>query len=261
MNRKPVFGRGRALALFLFFVSGTLGSVWGEERKPLRIHCLSGSKEYKSEESLKILIADLKERYVGVTCTASWGKDKGKSLDNLEPLKQADLMVVFCRRQDLPEEQMEIIRAHYEGGKPVLGIRTASHPFQQEDNAHFDRVVLGNNYDGHYGNEPFEVVTAGSGKGHPVLAGVGAFRSHRLYKEKELPKTTVVLQTGDIGKGVHPVTIVNEYKGARIFYTSLGMPEDFRKEPFLKMLRNAVFWTTERVEEDYEKGQAPAGKR
>lgn len=235
------------LAIVLLGASAVLRAA---DPEPLRLHFLSGSKEYKSEPSLKALIEDLEKRY-RVQCSASWGKDKGTSLDNLGALKKADLMVVFCRRQKLPEEQMAIIRNHYESGKPVIGIRTASHPFEEKDNAHFDRVVLGNHYDGHYGNEKFEVTPAAAGKEHPVLVGVKPFQSHRLYKAKDLAPSAVVLQTGDIGKGVHPVTIVNEYKGGRMFYTSLGMPEDFEVPAFQQLLRNAVFWTTRSSESQF----------
>ena len=251
MNHLLRIGRGGALALFLFFVSGFAATLRAEDPKPLHIHFLSGSKEYQSEPSLKAFIGDLQKRYQGVTCTASWGKDKGKSLDNLEELKKADLMVVFCRRQNLPEEQMAIIRAHYEGGKPVLGIRTASHPFQQKDNEHFDRKVLGNNYAGHYGNEEFVVKNEEAGKDHPVLQNVEPIKSRRLYRARKLIESAIVLQSGDIGKGPHPVTIVHTYKGARMFYTSLGVPEDFRHAGFLQLLRNAVFWTTGREEKAY----------
>jgi len=36
---------------------------------------------------------------------------------------------------------------------------------------------------------------------------------------------------------------VNEVKGHRTFYTSLGVPEDFKNENFKRMLVNAIFWT------------------
>ncbi len=255
MTGRPLTGR-----LLLAVALAVLPSIPGAG-EPLRIHFLSGSKEYQSEPSLKAFIADLEKRY-RVECSASWGQDKGSSLGNLDALEKADLMVVFCRRQKLPEEQMSTIRRHYESGKPVVGIRTASHPFQEKDNAHFDRVVLGNHYDGHYGNEKFEVTATSAGRGHPVLAGVKPFQSSRLYKAKELAPSTVVLQTGDIGQGKQPVTIVNEYKGGRMFYTSLGVPGDFALPEFRQLLRNAVFWTTRTQEAEFARTAAvePAGR-
>jgi len=34
---------------------------------------------------------------------------------------------IFARRMKLPEDQMKPIRAHWEAGRPLVGIRTASH--------------------------------------------------------------------------------------------------------------------------------------
>ena len=43
-------------------------------------------------------------------------------------------------------------------------------------------------------------------------------------------------------KEPEPVAWTNQYKQARIFYTSLGHPDDFKNAPFRRMLINAVFW-------------------
>ena len=212
---------------------------------PLAIHMISGSGEYKSEASLKEFAQHLEENY-DVTVTASWGKDGVKELENLEALKDAELMLVFARRMKLGEEQMEIIRNHWQKGMPIVGIRTASHAFSREDNDVFDLEVLGNNYQGHHGGEEVKVANVPRQKEHPVLAGVGPFTSTKLYKCGELPASTTVLQTGDIGKANYPVTLVNEYKGGRVFYTSLGVPEDFQDANFRRLLTNAIFWTTHR---------------
>ena len=239
----------RFAALLLLIAFATAGSA----AEPLRIHMISGSGEYKSEPSLKKLIEDLEADYQ-IECTASWGRDGVKELENLQPLAQADLMLIFARRMKLGEEQMELIRQHWEQGKPVIGIRTAGHAFQKEDNELFDRKVLGGHYSGHYGKEPVKVKNAEAAADHPVLAGVGGFTSEKLYKAGELAPDTVVLQTGDNGKAEHPVTIVHEYNGGRMFFTSLGVPADFENEHFRRMLLNAIFWTTGREAVALRKG-------
>lgn len=213
--------------------------------KPLKIHIISASSEYKSEPSLKEF-KDYLEKNHRVTCTASWGKDSGNSLDNLDALAKADLLIAFARRLKLPEEQLRIIRAHWEQGKPIVGIRTAGHAFQKADNEVFDKQVLGGHYKGHFGNEPVKVTNVESANGHPVLMDVKPFTSRRLYSAGPLAKDTVVLQMGDIGKAQHPVTIVHSYKGGRTFFTSLGVPEDFQDESFRQLLVNAIFWTAQR---------------
>lgn len=232
--------------LFLLLIApAARGDEKADPGAPLKVHIISGSGEYKSEPSLKAFKEHLEKAYK-VTCTASWGKDGGNTLDGLDALPQADLLIVFARRMKLPEAQMAVIREHWKKGKPVIGIRTAGHAFQQADNDVFDKEVLGGHYKGHYGNEPVKVTNAEAAKDHAVLAGVQPFTSRKLYSAGLLAKGSVVLQTGDIGKAQHPVTIAHTYNGGRTFFTSLGVPEDFENADFRRMLTNAVFWTTHR---------------
>jgi type 1 glutamine amidotransferase len=214
---------------------------------PLRVHLISGSAEYQSEVSLQEFASYLGQ--LGVECTASWGRDKGKTLPNLAALPSADLLIVFARRLALPAEEMRLVRAHWEAGKPVIGLRTASHAWGEKDNtdnAVFDRQVLGNHYTGHYGDEVVEVTNVPAQGAHPVLRGVQPFRTRKLYKCGDLAPTATALQFGANDKGRAVVTLVNEYRGGRMFYTSLGVPEDFKNENFRRLLVNAIFWTARR---------------
>ena len=221
----------------LLLALGALSTSFAAEK--IRVHFISGSKEYRSEESLKAFIPWLETNY-HMTATVSWGRDGVQELDGLEAIKQADVLFVFARRMKLKEPQMKLIRAHWEAGKAVIGVRTASHAFQQADNEMFDRQVMGGNYQGHFGNEPVKVRHLAE---HPVLRNVGAITSSRLYKAGPLAKTATALQQGDIGKAQHAVTWVNTWKGGRTFYTSLGVPKDFEDADFKRLLVNAIFWT------------------
>ena len=210
----------------------------------LKIHFISGAREYKSEESLKKFIPWLEKHY-DVKCTASWGHDGIKELPNLDALKEADVLFVFARRMKLVEPQMKLIRMHWEKGKPIVGVRTASHAFQKADNEVFDRQVMGGNYQGHFGDGRVKVTNSGK---HPILKGVGKIPSDKLYKAGPLAMGTTVLQQGDIGTDKHAVSWVNSWKGGRTFYTSLGVPKGFENENFRRMLANAIFWTAKRAE-------------
>ena len=210
----------------------------------LKIHIISGAKEYQSEASMKSFSAWMEKHYE-VKFTASWGHDGIKKLPNLDALAQADVMFIFARRMKLVEPQMKFIRAHWEKGKPIVGVRTASHAFQKADNEIFDRQVMGGNYQGHFGDGPVKVTNLGK---HPILNGVGKITSDKLYKAGPLAKGTTVLQQGDIGTDKHAVSWVNTWKGGRTFYTSLGVPKDFENENFRRMLANAIFWTAKRAE-------------
>ena len=213
------------------------------EAAPLKIHIISGAKEYRSETSMKGFSKWMAKRY-DVKFTGSWGHDGIERLPNLDALAKADVMFVFARRMKLGEAQMKLIRVHWMAGKPIVGVRTASHAFQRADNEIFDRKVMGGNYLGHFSNEPLKVIHIV--KDHPVLRGVRPFGSSKLYKAGPLAKTATLLQQGDIGKDKQAITWVNTWKGGRTFYTSLGVPEDFKNEHFKRMLVNAIFWTAKR---------------
>jgi type 1 glutamine amidotransferase len=51
---------------------------------------------------------------------------------------------------------------------------------------------------------------------------------------------------GSIPKNTEPIAWVREFKGGRVFYTSLGHPEDFKNDNFVRMLKNAIYWTANR---------------
>lgn len=210
---------------------------------PLKVH-LIGAGEYKPVESLGEFKKYL-ERH-GAKVTTSFGKDS-KTLPNLDPLASADLMLLFVRRMNLPPEQMAILRNHWEKGKPIVALRTASHAFQPQDNDAFSKV-LGGVYlgPGSY-TAPFKAVTADGQKAHPVLAEVGAISSRGAYRF-ELAKNALVLQVVESDKKVKaPATWVHEYQGGRIFYSTMGSPEDFQDENFRRLLVNAIFWTARRA--------------
>jgi type 1 glutamine amidotransferase len=243
----------RALTALVFTVLSAAGTraadpspaATTDPTAPLVLHVISGSKEYESEASLRPFLADLQKRY-RVTVTASWGTDGGETLDNLDELKKADVLLLFARRMKLPEDQMKLIRAHWEANRPIVGIRTASHAFQPADNEVFDRQILGGSHQSHWADEPVKVTNHPDQTEHPVLRGVGPFVSRKLYKRADLLKDVVVLQTGNNGKDTQPVTLTREHKGGRIVYTSLGVPEDFKDDNFRQLLINAIFWTARR---------------
>ncbi len=52
-----------------------------------------------------------------------------------------------------------------------------------------------------------------------------------------------VLMTGTIKENpAEPVAWTNTYKGARVFYTSLGHWDDWKIDNFDRLITNAIFW-------------------
>jgi len=72
-----------------------------------------------------------------------------------------------------------------------------------------------------------------------------AFESH-LYKCRDLAPSTFVVLEGrlkDKPDILEPVAWINTNANRRIFYTSLGSPEDFQTPAFRRLLLNAVLWS------------------
>ncbi len=226
------------------------------QSSPLKICLLSASAEYESDKSLSAFQSLLESRY-RVECQRAFGKDKGDGLPGLEALATADLMIVFTRRVNLPPAQLALLKHYLAGGKPVLGLRTASHAFQNYPE--FDKDILGGGYKGHYTNSQVAVGIATGRSAHPVLAGVSTFTSRKLYKNPTLADDVVVLLEGTTANIREPLAWTRHRPQGRVFYTSLGTPEDFTEESFRRLLINASFWTTQRDEVAFRK-PAPDSK-
>jgi type 1 glutamine amidotransferase len=256
MNYDPVFSAldwrspaRRLTACFLLLLAATLPGL-GADAPPLKICLVSASAEYDSDASLAAFQKYLESHYQ-VVCTRAFGKDKGESLPGLEALDTSDLMIVYTRRVTLPPAQLEHLRKFIAAGRPIIGLRTASHAFQNY--MEFDREVLGGGYKGHYTNSQAEIKLAPGRSAHPVLAGVTPLNSRKLYKNPTLADDVVVLLEGTTLNNAEPVAWVREHNGGRVFYTSLGTQEDFTEESFRRLLVNAIFWTTQR--------EVPASRR
>lgn len=232
--------RSLCLCLFgsLFLFSPLEG---GEKPRPIHVLLVSGSVEYKSDETLPILHKHLEQK--GMSCSRAFRKTD-KDLPGLQMLEKSDVMVLFTRRLTIEGEQLERIKKYALAGKPIVGIRTASHAFQNW--LDLDKEVFGGNYKGHFGEGPLcEVKIVEKHKDHPVLKGVIPFKSKgSLYKNTGLSKDVTVLLEGAIPGHTEPIAWTREYKGGGIFYTSLGHQADFQEASFLQLIENAVRWTT-----------------
>jgi len=184
----------------------------------------------------------------------------------VEALKDADLLVLFSRRRFPPKEQMAAIRAHLAAGKPLLGIRTANHAFLPKPNEvvdpslapwpEFTREVLGGENTGYETKGlPYSVGIAPGVEASNLLQGVNVANIQgyqSLYKVLPLAAdaTPVLIGTAQAGSTTppQPVAWTRTYGSgkARIFYTSLGAPEDMRSADVKRLMLNAVAWTLQK---------------
>ena len=176
-----------------------------------------------------------------------------------------------CAAASLPPAQLAIIRKFVAAGKPVVGIRTASHAFSLATGKvpaglrgleGLRPDVLGGNYTGHHGAGPKVDHRRRRRKrpAHPILTGVDLAELHgcgSLYKVRPLAKSTTPLLIGTIpDKPAEPIAWVNTpRRKAGVFYTSLGHLDDFKQPAFNRLLRNAVYWAAGLPVEKAAKGK------
>ncbi len=208
---------------------------------PLRVCLLSGSEEYKSDVSLAAFKEYL-EKHFDMECTLL--KAVGfEELPGLEALEKCDVSLFFTRRLRTDGEDLERVKKYGQSGKPIVAVRTASHGFQNW--LEFDKEILGGNYHNHFPEGPVQTaVPTAEAEKHPVMKGVRTIESeYSLYKTAPVASDVTVLMNASIPNEVpQPAVWVREYRGARVFYTSLGGPKDFENAQFRKLLANALCW-------------------
>jgi type 1 glutamine amidotransferase len=243
MKRITTAGLGLGAASTLLDISSAAFAA-ETKVKPLNLCMLSGSEEYKSNESLSAFQA-IVEKTFPIKCTRAFWTSK-KDLPGLNALASCDVMLLFTKRLELPSEQLELVKKYCLAGRPIVGLRTASHAFQNW--LELDRQVLGGDYRGHYGSGQVTRVTIANGaSNHPILKGVEPFETpSKLYKNPKVADDTNVLLNGTIPEHTEPVAWTRKNQGGRVFYTSLGGPNDFQKKVFQTLLVNAIFWTAQR---------------
>ena len=140
---------------------------------------VTGDEEYRSEEAMTQLAKILALRQ-GFKCTVLFAIDPADGTINpvnqtnipgTHLLNDADLMVLFTRFRQLPDEQMKPIVDFANSGKPMIGLRTATHAFNYANNKSpyaryswqsrdpeggFGQLVFGDTWVNHHGNHGSE---------------------------------------------------------------------------------------------------------
>lgn len=248
---------------------------------------VTGDEEYRSEESMPVLAKILAVHH-GFKCTVLFAinKETGEidpqTVDNipgLEALETADLMVIFLRFQELPDEQMKYIIDYTNSGKPIIGLRTATHPFHYKNRPDslyarysfqnnqfqggYGRQVLGETWISHYGRHQKESTKGLIAKGmenHPIVKGVeDIWGPSDVYAITTLSGDSKPLIMGQVLSGMNPddkpnldkqlvpVAWLKTYTGekgktARVFTTTMGHAGDLKSEGFRRLLVNACYW-------------------
>ena len=251
-----------------------------------RIVLVGGDEEYRSEQALPQLARILERRH-GFRCTVLYAIDPrtgrvdpnvNNNIPGLEALDGADLMILFTRWRDLPDAQMKHVVDYVESGRPILGLRTATHAFDlkssptyrrwswnsKEWDGGFGRQVLGETWIAHHGRhgrQSTRAVFAPGAAAHPVLRGIrdGEIWVPTDVYEVRLPLAgdSRALLLGEVLEGMRPqdppaagkvndpmlpVAWIKTYRGARVFTTTMGSAQDLLNAGLRRLLVNAVYW-------------------
>ena len=258
--------------------------------KGKHIVLISGDEEYRSEEALPMLAQILAKR-LGYTCTVlfSLSPETGEidpnqqtNIPGLQALETADLMVIFTRFRELPPAQMRYIDEYLMAGKPVIGLRTATHAFHYSRNKDdeyakygfqssvdgwkngFGKLVLGETWISHHGDHGSEgtrAVINDANASHPILVGVDdIWGPTDVYTVGDLNDATVLLygqstsgMTADAPinteKAMLPIAWTRTYQlpggnQGNVFTTTMGASIDLQSSDLRRLLVNACLWAT-----------------
>ena len=230
-----------------------------EEKRPHVVFVVAEA-EYDTKNTLPAFAKKYLENDFRVSFAHANPNDRN-DVPGLEVMPDADLLVLSMRRRALPVVAMDHLERYLRAGKPLVAIRVSCVPFQvaAAPPGHvtwsaFDQEVLGCHYAGYDSRSRStgcNVWALPEASNHPILKGVEPARFHSpswLYKMRPLADTVTPLLLGRWSEDEEPepAAWTNTYRGARVFYTSLGHPGDFEIEPFNRLLLNAVRWTLDR---------------
>ena len=248
---------------------------------------VSGDEEYRSEEALPML-AKILAIHHGFKCTVLFAIDtetgiinpeNQTSIPGLHHLETADMMILFTRFRELPDQQMKYIIDYTNQGKPIMGLRTATHAFNYTRNlqspyAKYDfknedfpggygRQVLGEtwiNHHGHHGKESARGIINEEMATHPILQSVqDIWGPSDVYTVNNLTDDAQVLVWGQVLIGMEssddpnldkpkmPLAWIKTYTGdagktSRVFCTTMGASVDLENEGLRRLLVNSCYW-------------------
>ena len=148
----------KSLSSLVLFLLTALSSL--ADPVKLKILALIAEREYETQTTLPAFFEnELKKDYDIAIIRLDDGKHDFAGLE--EKLKEADLLFVSVRRRTPTESQLTALRKFMASGRPVLGIRTASHAFAKNKNQtipaghdswqSWDADVFGGSYSGKSG--------------------------------------------------------------------------------------------------------------
>jgi len=165
---------------------------------------ISGDEEYRSEETCPMLAKILSVHHGFDTTvlfainpeTGNINPNVQTNIPGLEVLKTADLVILDTRFRKLPDDQLKHIADYVNSGKPLIGLRTATHAFRCGtdrfgiDWNNFGLDFLGEKWVAHHGKHKVEGARGVIVKAHPIMnSAEDIFAPSDVYTVKNLDES------------------------------------------------------------------------
>ena len=257
-----------------------------ENNNPKHIVLISGDEEYRSEETMPMLGKILSQRH-GFLCTVlfAWGPDQADYIDpnnaqglrGLDALDTADLLIIGTRFRTPDAEVAKHLTDYLNAGKPVIGLRTATHAFRGEGDFgglkydDFGLKILGETWVAHHGQHKVQGARGVSLQGqvsHPILNSVSdVFCPSDVYTVSHLTEADQILMRAAVTESLDPnspmitgkknsptqaFAWLHTYQrpdgsgAGTSFCTTGGASVDFVNEDLRRMVVNAAYFLTDR---------------
>ena len=174
---------------------------------------------------------------------------------NPQAIERAELLFISVRRRAFSNSTMDSIRRHLSLGKPVIGIRTASHAFELRKESslkghqqwpEWDQSVIGGNYQTSWKRKVCLVNNLPSSSNHPILQKVNLpIRSPAsLYRNSPLPKASTPVLIGTIpNHSPEPVAgLISPLPAPEYSILHWVILRICENPNFNQLLRNAINW-------------------
>ncbi len=244
---------------------------------------VSGDEEYRSEEALPMMAKILSQKH-GFRCTVVFAfSEDGEYIDpnnqaglrGLSALEDADLMIISTRFRKPSAEQAAFLTDYMNRGKPIIGLRTATHAFNGGEKfgdsigyGEWGRKILGEQWVNHHGahkKQGARGVIEAENAAHPILNGVeDVFAPSDVYGVIHLTEANEILMRAAVTETldpkspnipgekndpmqafawIHPYESPDGSKGTS-FCTTGGASVDLVSEDLRRLVVNAAYFLT-----------------
>jgi len=252
--KKPFCSRFSKLSLAIAVMAASVLCGWGKPKHLLVVTATQGFR-HSSIPTAENVLATMGQETGLFTVDYVRGGQDGKGAEDVqakmsaEALKQYDGVIFANTTGDLPLPDKDAFIQWIKSGKAFIGMHSASDTFHTYP-AYIE--MLGGEFLTHGAQAQVEcrnqdmnhASTRHLAPNFTVLDEIYLLKN--FHRDQVHGLLTLDRHPNSGMPGDYPIAWSKQVGKGRIFYTSLGHPQDFTEESFRRLLANALFWTAGR---------------